>query len=100
MAGLASVFQVTVVSDGTIAFPAEALWPEASKADRDAVLLSDFQPTDKSTLQVNVLAVNTGDRLVPIEPGSPGKMEPTAGPLPQEHPAAAMHPHAAARIST
>jgi hypothetical protein len=43
-------FQVTVVSDGTIVFPAEALWPEASKAERDAVLVSDFQPTDNSTL--------------------------------------------------
>lgn len=56
-------FQLTVVSDGTIAFPAEALWPEAPKAERDAVLASDFQPTDKSTLQVNVLAVNTGIAL-------------------------------------
>ena len=59
-------FQLTVVSDGTIAFPAETLWPEATKAERDAVLVSDFQPMDKSTLQVNVLAVNTGDRLVQI----------------------------------
>ena len=73
-------FQVTVVSDGTIAFPAEVLWPEASKADRDAVLLSDFQPTDKSTLQVNVLAVNTGDRLVLIDAGSPGKDAADRGP--------------------
>jgi hypothetical protein len=65
-------FQLTVVSDGTIAFPAEALWPEAPKAERDAVLASDFQPTDKSTLQVNVLAVNMGDRLVLIDAGSRG----------------------------
>jgi glyoxylase-like metal-dependent hydrolase (beta-lactamase superfamily II) len=85
-------FQVTVVSDGTIAFPAEALWPEASKADRDAVLLSDFQPTDKSTLQVNVLAVNTGDRLVLIDAGSRGKMQPTAGRLLQNLAAAEIKP--------
>ena len=39
-------FQLTVVSDGTIAFRAETLWPEATKAERDAVLVSDFQPTD------------------------------------------------------
>ena len=51
-------FQLTVVSDGTLAFPAEVVWPEAPKAERDAVLASDFQPTDKSTFQVNVLAVN------------------------------------------
>jgi len=85
-------FQLTVVSDGTIAFPAEALWPEASKADRDAVLASDFQPTDKSTLHVNVLAVNAGDRLVLIDAGSRGKMQPTAGRLLQNLAAAEIKP--------
>ena len=85
-------FQLTVVSDGTIAFPAEALWPEAPKAERDAVLASDFQPTDKSTLQVNVLAVNTGDRLVLIDAGSRGKMQPTAGRLLQNLAAAEIKP--------
>jgi glyoxylase-like metal-dependent hydrolase (beta-lactamase superfamily II) len=87
-------FQVTVVSDGTIAFPAEALWPEANKAERDAVLASDFQPVDKSTLQVNVLAVNTGDRLVLIDAGSRGKMQqqPTAGRLLQNLAAAEIKP--------
>lgn len=85
-------FQLTVVSDGTIAFPAETLWPEATKAERDAVLVSDFQPTDKSTLQVNVLAVNTGDRLVLIDAGSRGKMQPTAGRLLQNLAAAEIKP--------
>jgi glyoxylase-like metal-dependent hydrolase (beta-lactamase superfamily II) len=84
--------QLTVVSDGTIAFPAEALWPEATKAERDAVLASDFQPTEKSTLQVNVLAVNTGDRLVLIDTGSRGKMQPTAGRLLQNLAAAEIKP--------
>jgi len=87
-------FQLTVVSDGTIAFPAEALWPEATKAERDAVLASDFQPTEKSTLQVNVLAVNTGDRLVLIDAGSRGKIkpQPTAGRLLQNLAAAEIKP--------
>jgi glyoxylase-like metal-dependent hydrolase (beta-lactamase superfamily II) len=85
-------FQLTVVSDGTIAFPAEALRPEAPKAERDAVLASDFQPTDKSTLQVNVLAVNSGDRLVLIDAGSRGKMQPTAGRLLQNLAAAEIKP--------
>jgi glyoxylase-like metal-dependent hydrolase (beta-lactamase superfamily II) len=85
-------FQITVVSDGTIAFPAEALWPEATKEERDAVLVSDFQPTDKSTLQVNVLAVNTGDRLVLIDAGSWGKFQPTAGRLLQNLAAAEIEP--------
>jgi glyoxylase-like metal-dependent hydrolase (beta-lactamase superfamily II) len=65
---------------------------EATKAERDAVLVSDFQPTDKSTLQVNVLAVNTGDRLVLIDAGSRGKMQPTAGRLLQNLAAAEIKP--------
>ena len=85
-------FQLTVVSDGTLAFPAEVVWPEAPKAERDAVLASDFQPTDKSTFQVNVLAVNTGDRLVLIDAGSRGKMQPTAGRLLQNLAAAEIKP--------
>jgi glyoxylase-like metal-dependent hydrolase (beta-lactamase superfamily II) len=85
-------FQITVVSDGTISFPSEAFWPEAAKADRDAVLAADFQPTDKSTLQVNVLAVNTGDRLVLIDAGSRGKFQPTASRLLQNLAAAEIRP--------
>ena len=85
-------FQLTVVSDGTLAFPAEVVWPEAPKAERDAVLASDFQPTDKSTFQVNVLAVNTGDRLVLIDAGSRGRMQPTAGRLLQNLAAAEIKP--------
>jgi glyoxylase-like metal-dependent hydrolase (beta-lactamase superfamily II) len=85
-------FQLTVLSDGTLAFPAEVVWPEAPKAERDAVLASDFQPTDKSTFQVNVLAVNTGDRLVLIDAGSRGKMQPTAGRLLQNLAAAEIKP--------
>jgi glyoxylase-like metal-dependent hydrolase (beta-lactamase superfamily II) len=80
------------VSDGTIAFPAEVLWPEATKAERDAVLVSDFQPTEKCTIQTNVLAVNTGDRLVLIDAGSRGKMQPTAGRLLQNLAAAEIKP--------
>jgi glyoxylase-like metal-dependent hydrolase (beta-lactamase superfamily II) len=87
-------FQLTVVSDGTIAFPAEALWPEANKAERDEVFASDFQPTDKSTLQLNVLAVNTGERLVLIDAGSRGKIkpQPNAGRLLQNLAAAEIKP--------
>lgn len=85
-------FQVTVVSDGTISFPTEALWPEIAKTDRDAVLAGDFQPTDKATLQVNVLAVNTGDRLALIDAGSRGKFQPTATRLIQNLAAAGIEP--------
>jgi glyoxylase-like metal-dependent hydrolase (beta-lactamase superfamily II) len=85
-------FQITVVSDGTISFPCEELWPEAAKEDRDAVLAGDFQPTDNATLQVNVLAVNTGDRLVLIDAGSRGKFQPTASRLLENLAAAEIKP--------
>ena len=85
-------FQITVVSDGTISFPCEALWPEAAEVDRDAVLAGDFQPTDTATLQVNVLAVNTGERLVLIDAGSRGKFQPTASRLLQNLAAAEIRP--------
>jgi len=85
-------FQITVVSDGTISFPCEALWPEAAKADRDMVLAGDFQPTDNATLQVNVLAVNTGDHLVLVDAGSRGKFQPTASRLLENLAAAEIKP--------
>jgi glyoxylase-like metal-dependent hydrolase (beta-lactamase superfamily II) len=47
---------------------------------------------DNSTLQVNVLAVNTGDRLVLVDAGSRGKMQPTAGRLLQNLAAAQIKP--------
>jgi glyoxylase-like metal-dependent hydrolase (beta-lactamase superfamily II) len=85
-------FQITVVSDGTISFPCEALFPKAAKADLDAVLSDDFQPTDKFTLQTNVLVVNTGDQLVLIDTGSRGKFQPTAGRLLQNLASAEIRP--------
>ena len=86
-------FELTILSDGTISFPPEALWPEASKEERAAVLTADFQPTDVSVLQVNVMAVNTGDRLVLID-RSRGKMMPSANRLLHNLAAAGLTPEA------
>jgi glyoxylase-like metal-dependent hydrolase (beta-lactamase superfamily II) len=72
-------FEITVVSDGTISFPPEVLWPEVNKDERDAVLGSDFTSTETVVLQTNVLVVNTGDHIVLIDAGSRGKVMPTAG---------------------
>lgn len=87
-------FELTILSDGTISFPPEALWPEASREEREAVLTADFQPTDVSVLQVNVMAVNTGDRLVLIDAGSRGKMMPSANRLLHNLAAAGLAPEA------
>ena len=75
-------FELTVVTSGTLSFPIEDLWPETPRAEVEAVLAADFQPTDAPVLQVNALAVNTGDRLVLIDTGSGGKFFATAGRLP------------------
>ena len=87
-------FELTILSDGTISFPPEALWPEASREEREAVLTADFQPIDVSVLQVNVMAVNTGDRLVLIDAGSRGKMMPSANRLLHNLAAAGLAPEA------
>ena len=39
-------FELTVVTSGTLSFPIEDLWPEIPKAEVEAVLAADFQPTD------------------------------------------------------
>jgi glyoxylase-like metal-dependent hydrolase (beta-lactamase superfamily II) len=73
--------QITVVSDGTITFPTEALWPSRPKEARTAVLAADHQAPDELALQMNALAVNTGDKLVLIDAGTRGKVWPSSGRL-------------------
>lgn len=85
-------FELTVMSSGTLSFPIEELWPAIPKEEVAAVLAADFQPTDMPVLQVNVLAVNTGDRLVLIDTGSGGKFFDTAGRLSVSLAAAGIRP--------
>ena len=73
--------QVTVVSDGTITFPTEVLWPTPSKEERTAALAADHQPTDELPVQMNTIVVNTGDKLVLVDVGTRGKVWPTSGRL-------------------
>ena len=73
-------FQVTVVSDGDITLPVERLIT-AAPAEREPVLSQTFQALDKLKLQLNTLVVNTGERLVLIDAGSRGKMQPSTGRL-------------------
>lgn len=85
-------FQVTVVSDGNCLLPTTALWPKADKGERDTMLISDHQSTDKPMLQLNALVVNTGNRLVLVDAGSRGKWQPSAGRLLQNLGAAGIRP--------
>src|ERR1700716_255080 len=60
--------EITVVSDGTLAFPAETLWGDKAE-DARGLLTSTFQPSSPVGLQINTILVNTGDKLVLIDAG-------------------------------
>jgi glyoxylase-like metal-dependent hydrolase (beta-lactamase superfamily II) len=60
--------EITVVSDGTLAFPAETLWGDRAE-DARGLLTSTFQPSSPVELQINTTLVNTGDKLVLIDAG-------------------------------
>src|SRR6476659_6836426 len=60
--------EITVVSDGTLAFPAETLWGDRAE-DARSLLTSTFQPSSPVGLQINTILVNTGDKLVLIDAG-------------------------------
>src|SRR6266404_692752 len=60
--------EITVVSDGTLAFPAETLWLDRAE-DARGLLTSTFQPSSPVGLEINTILVNTGDKLVLIDAG-------------------------------
>src|SRR5260370_30173472 len=60
--------EITVVSDGTLAFPAETLWGDRAQ-DARGLLTSTFQPSSPVELQINTILVNTGDKLMLIDAG-------------------------------
>src|ERR1700726_3451410 len=60
--------EVTVVSDGTLAFPAETLWGDRAE-DARGLLTSTFHTPRPVGLQINTVLVNTGDKLVLIDAG-------------------------------
>src|SRR6202045_277037 len=60
--------EITVVSDGTLAFPAETLWGDRAE-DARGLLKSTFQPSHPVGLQINTILVNTSDKLVLIDAG-------------------------------
>jgi glyoxylase-like metal-dependent hydrolase (beta-lactamase superfamily II) len=73
--------EVTVISDGTLAFPAETLWLDRAE-DARGLLTSTFQPPSPVGLEINTILVNTGDKLVLIDAGcGVDKFQKTTGKL-------------------
>jgi glyoxylase-like metal-dependent hydrolase (beta-lactamase superfamily II) len=73
--------EITVVSDGTLAFPAETLWGDRAE-DARGLLTSTFQPARPVGLQLNTILVNAGDKLVLIDAGcGVDKFQKTSGAL-------------------
>ena len=60
--------EITVVSDGTVAFPNKQVWGDRAD-DARGLLTSTFQPSSPVGLQINTILVNTGDKLVLIDAG-------------------------------
>src|SRR5258707_3065180 len=60
--------EITVISDGTLAFPAETLWLDRAE-DARGLLTSTFQPPSPVGLEINTILVNNGDKLVLIDAG-------------------------------
>src|SRR6201987_6479858 len=60
--------EITVVSDGTLSFPAETLWGDRAEGAR-GLLTSTFHTPRPVGLEINTILANTGDKLVLIDAG-------------------------------
>src|ERR1700678_1329824 len=73
--------EITVISDGTLAFPAETLWLDRAE-DARGLLTSTFQLPSPVGLEINTILVNTGGKLMLIDAGcGVDKFQKTAGRL-------------------
>src|SRR3984957_14874859 len=63
-----NAIEITVVSDGTLAFPAETLWGDRAE-DARGLLTSRFHTPRPVGLEINTILVNTGDKLLLIDAG-------------------------------
>ncbi len=84
--------EITIVSDGTIGFPLDWLFPEVPEAELEDFLAARYQPLDHLPLQVNPMVADIGGRRVLIDTGCGTKFDPTAGRLPRNLRAAGIDP--------
>lgn len=87
--------EVTIVSDGNlVARPAQALWPEAPKAEFEALMQESGLPLDEVQPACNVTVLRTGDRLVVFDTGAGPRFLDTTGKLAENLAAAGIDPAA------
>src|ERR1700693_555195 len=60
--------EITVVSDGTLAFPTETPWGGRAE-DARGLLTSTFHTSRPEVVQINTTLVNAGDKLMLIDAG-------------------------------
>jgi glyoxylase-like metal-dependent hydrolase (beta-lactamase superfamily II) len=73
-------FEVTALSDGTVALPVDELLTNTTKARVDRALARSGLSSPLET-SVNGYLINTGDRLVLVDAGAAGLFGPTLGKL-------------------
>jgi len=73
-------FEVTALSDGTVALPVDTLLTNTTKARSDKTLARNFLKSPVET-SVNGYLINTGSKLVLIDSGAAGLFGPTLGNL-------------------
>jgi glyoxylase-like metal-dependent hydrolase (beta-lactamase superfamily II) len=72
-------FEVTVVSDGTLALPVTFLLPTAPKPEVEALLRGTGLPVDALPTAVNVVIIKAGGDLILVDTGAGGDFMPGLG---------------------
>ena len=83
----------TVLSDGLIGGPPRVYAGDASEAELQEVLRQAFLPTDRMTLNLNTLLIETGGRRILLEAGAGQTMGPDGGRLFANLAAIGLAPH-------
>lgn len=86
-------FEVTVVSDGYLVFPATAVAPDAPPEELKALLMAAGQlEGENATPGTNAVLIRAGSDLILFDTGSGPGFQPTAGKLPESLAAAGVDP--------
>jgi glyoxylase-like metal-dependent hydrolase (beta-lactamase superfamily II) len=73
-------FEITALSDGTVALPVNQLLNNTTPANVDKALAKSYQKSPLET-SVNAYLINTGSKLVLVDTGAAGLFGPTLGNL-------------------